>query len=102
MRNHQNVLMLAVMVALASMTAVAEEQTAHSKLADELPEVNVQADAPNEIRYKPKRASTATKTDADIMDIPQVVNVVPQQVLIDQQARSLDDAIKKCERYYHG
>lgn len=94
MRNHQKVLMLAVMGALASMTAVAEEQTAHSKLADELPEVNVQADAPNEIRYKPKRASTATKTDADIMDIPQVVNVVPQQVLIDQQARSLDDAIK--------
>lgn len=94
MRNHQSRLLLAVMVALASMSAVAEEQTSKSKQAEELPEVNVQAEAPNEIRYKPKRATTATKTDADIMDIPQVVNVVPQQVLVDQQARSLDDAVK--------
>lgn len=73
----------------ANMTAVyaAEEVV-------ELPEVQVQDVMPNEVGYKPKRATSATKTDADIMDIPQVVNVVPAQVLIDQQARSLDDAIK--------
>lgn len=61
---------------------------------EELPEVQVQAVTANEVGYKPKRATTATKTDADIMEIPQVVNVVPAQVLIDQQARSLDDALK--------
>jgi iron complex outermembrane recepter protein len=93
---HQKKLVIAVLVAIASMTATAEDQkwSGFTEEAEELPAVNVKADAPNEVRYKPKRATTATKTEADIMDIPQVVNVVPAQVLIDQQARSLDDAIK--------
>ena len=94
--HEQRIGMVAVLAALTSITAFAEDEinTGLANQAEELPEVNVQAEVPNEIRYKPKRATTATKTEADIMDIPQVVNVVPAQVLIDQQARSLDDAIK--------
>lgn len=94
--HHQKTLSIAVLVALTSMTAIAQEETQSELLseAEELPEVSVKAKPSNEIRYKPKRATTATKTETDIMDIPQVVNVVPQQVLVDQQARSLDDAIK--------
>ncbi len=90
------ILAIAVLAAICAMSAVAEEQTKTeaTEKAEELPEVKVQAASPAEIRYKPKRASTATKTDADIMEVPQVVNVVPAQVLIDQQARSLDDALK--------
>lgn len=93
---HQKTLSIAVLVALTSMTAIAKEEPQSELLseAEELPEVSVKAKPSNEIRYKPKRATTATKTETDIMDIPQVVNVVPQQVLVDQQARSLDDAIK--------
>ena len=92
----KRVLAVAVLVAITSMSAVAEEQTKieSAEEAEEMPEVKVQAVTPSEIRYKPKRATSATKTDADIMEIPQVVNVVPAQVLIDQQARSLDDALK--------
>jgi iron complex outermembrane receptor protein len=87
---------LAVALAVQTSAVLAKEQTNTETVenVEELQEVNVQAESPNEIRYKPKRATTATKTEADIMDIPQVVNVVPAQVLIDQQARSLDDAIK--------
>ena len=87
---------LAVALAVHTSVVLAEEQTNTESVenAEELQEVKVQAAAPNEIRYKPKRATTATKTAANIMEIPQVVNVVPAQVLIDQQARSLDDAIK--------
>jgi len=47
-----------------------------------------------EIGYQPKRASTATKTDADLMEVPQAINVVPKEVLRDQQVRTLDDALR--------
>ncbi len=105
MNVQQHKIMLAVMLALSSfsaMTAFAEdrkdteekEASVATDKADELPEVKVQAETPNEIGYKPKRASTATKTDADIIEVPQAISVVPAQVLIDQQARSLDDAMK--------
>lgn len=47
-----------------------------------------------ETGYQPKRASTATKTNAPLIEIPQAVNVVPQQVIIDQGARTLDDVLK--------
>jgi iron complex outermembrane receptor protein len=89
----QKAVRLAVLFSITSLSfgAIAAEE---AKVEKELPEVNVRAETPNEIRYKPKRATTATKSEADIMEIPQVVNVVPAQVLIDQQARSLDDALK--------
>jgi iron complex outermembrane receptor protein len=87
---------VAVLAAVTSMTAIAEEQknTGGTDKAVELPEVKVQAVMPSEIGYKPKRASTATKTDAEIMEVPQAINVVPAQVIVDQQARSLDDVMK--------
>ncbi len=44
--------------------------------------------------YSAPRSSTATKTDASNLEIPQAVNVVNAQILGDQQARSLDDALK--------
>lgn len=47
-----------------------------------------------EIGYQPKRASTATKIDADLMEVPQAINVVPIEVLRDQQVRTLDDALR--------
>ena len=92
----QKALVFSVISALASMSAMAQEQkdVEPTERGVELPEVKIRAVTPNEIRYKSKRAATATKTDVDIMDIPQVVNVVPAQVLVDQQARSLDDALK--------
>ncbi|MGD1851373.1 MAG: TonB-dependent siderophore receptor [Cyanophyceae cyanobacterium] len=39
-------------------------------------------------------ARTATRTDAAILDIPQSVQVVPQQVLEDQQILRVDDALR--------
>ena len=48
-------------------------------------------------REKPYAVDTsvsATKTDAPIMKVPQVVNVVPEQVLLDQQVQSLTEALR--------
>lgn len=60
--------------------------------AQTLPAVSVRADA--EEGYSPATSSTATKSTAPLRDIPQSVNVVPEQLLRDQAARSLQDALR--------
>ncbi|MBE9156978.1 TonB-dependent siderophore receptor [Nodosilinea sp. LEGE 06152] len=44
--------------------------------------------------YNPSSATTATRTDTPLRDIPQSIQVVPQQVLQDQQAYRLDEALR--------
>jgi iron complex outermembrane receptor protein len=44
--------------------------------------------------YAATQSSTATKTDAPILKTPYSVQVVPSQVLIDQQATRVEDAVK--------
>ncbi|ABW28387.1 TonB-dependent siderophore receptor [Acaryochloris marina] len=44
--------------------------------------------------YSVPDASTATRTDASILDTPQSVQVVPQDVLRDQQILRVDDALQ--------
>ncbi|WP_332776455.1 TonB-dependent receptor [Polaromonas sp.] len=44
--------------------------------------------------YSPATSSTATKGSAPLRDIPQSVNVVPGQLLRDQAAQSLEDALR--------
>ncbi|MGE8318537.1 MAG: TonB-dependent receptor [Comamonas sp.] len=44
--------------------------------------------------YNPPTATSATKVDAPLRDIPQTVNVVPQSLLRDQAAQSMEDVLK--------
>ncbi|MBE9112771.1 TonB-dependent siderophore receptor [Nodosilinea sp. LEGE 07298] len=44
--------------------------------------------------YNPSRASTATRTDTPLRDIPQSIQVVPRQVLEDRNVRSLFEAVE--------
>jgi catecholate siderophore receptor len=44
--------------------------------------------------YRMKAATTATKTDTPLRDIPQTVNVIPEQVIRDQAARSMQDVLR--------
>lgn len=60
--------------------------------AQSLPNVTVNAES--EVGYSPARGSSATKTTAPLRDIPQSINVVPQQLLRDQGARSMEDALR--------
>lgn len=69
--------------------ALCAAQTAHSQT---LPSVTVKSNA--EDVYSPASSSTATKGSAALRDIPQSVNVVPQQLLQDQGARSMQDALR--------
>ncbi|MDT4328291.1 TonB-dependent siderophore receptor [Methylomonas sp. MED-D] len=49
---------------------------------------------PNNANYNRAFASASTKTDTPLMDTPMTVQVVPRQVLSDQQAIRLEDAVK--------
>ena len=44
--------------------------------------------------YNPSSASTATRTDTPLRDIPQSIQVVPQQLIEDRQAETLTDALE--------
>jgi iron complex outermembrane receptor protein len=44
--------------------------------------------------YRIPKASTGTKTDTSLRDVPQAIQVIPQQVLQDQQVRRLNEALK--------
>jgi iron complex outermembrane recepter protein len=44
--------------------------------------------------YNPSNASTATRTDTPLRDIPQSIQVVPQQVLEDQGTTQISDALR--------
>lgn len=60
-----------------------------------LPAVTVSADAAgNETSYNPLVSSSATKGTAALRDIPQTVNVVGPELIEDQGARSLTDALR--------
>ena len=45
-------------------------------------------------RYAAPSATTATRTDTPLRDVPQSIQVIPQQVLEDQQVFRLDEALR--------
>ncbi len=52
--------------------------------------------------YAPSRASTATRTDTPLRDIPQSIQVVPQQVLEDQQVIRASEALQNVSGVQRG
>jgi iron complex outermembrane recepter protein len=61
---------------------------------DEEVEITVTAEREKETGYRVPNASTATRTDTPIRDIPQSIQIVPQQVLEDRQARRITDGLE--------
>lgn len=64
----------------------------HAVYSQTLPSITVKSNADD--GYSPATSSSATKGSAALRDIPQSVNVVPQQLLRDQGAHSMQDALK--------
>ncbi|OWW21762.1 TonB-dependent receptor [Noviherbaspirillum denitrificans] len=85
---------LALLAALA-VQQLAAPAFAQSKAAEaDLPEVKVKSSREAPPTYNPPTASSATKVEAPLRDIPQTVNVVPQTLLRDQGAKSMQDVMK--------
>lgn len=57
-----------------------------------LPEVKVRAT--QDAGYAPAASTSATKTNAPLRDVPQAVNVIAQQLMRDQAARSMQDVLR--------
>jgi iron complex outermembrane recepter protein len=74
---------LVLAVALGDADAIAEEDAIQVVVTGEQDE-----------GYNPSEASTATRTDTPLRDIPQSIQVIPQQVLEDRQPANLIDALR--------
>jgi len=77
---------------LALLVALAVQHPAFAQ--SNLPEVQVKSSREAPPTYNPPTASSATKIEAPLRDIPQTVNVVPQTLLRDQGANSMQDVMK--------
>ena len=45
-------------------------------------------------RYNSRHAETGTRFDKDLIDIPRTIDIIPEQLLLDQHARELEDVYK--------
>ena len=52
--------------------------------------------------YNPSSASTATRTDTPLRDIPQAIQVVPRQVIEDRGVRTVNDALETVPGFLDG
>ncbi|MGH8654673.1 MAG: TonB-dependent receptor plug domain-containing protein [Gammaproteobacteria bacterium] len=75
----------------SALTAAVTVAEAHTTV---LPEMTVTASPVDDTSYNVPNATTATRTDTPIFDTPVSVQVVPKQVLEDQQVIALKDALK--------
>jgi iron complex outermembrane recepter protein len=75
-----------VITSVPSTTTVTEEQD-----EDEV-EITVTGDRPN--LYRASNSTTATRTDTPLRDIPQSIQVVPQEVIKDQGITRITDAVR--------
>jgi iron complex outermembrane recepter protein len=57
-------------------------------------EIEIVVTGEREEGYRAPNASTATRTDTPIRDIPQSIQVVPQQVIQDQEVTRISDALR--------
>ena len=73
--------------------SIAPEGTTTEQQADEEIEVIATGEG-EEDNYAVPNATTATRTDTPLKDIPQSIQVVPQQVIEDQQATRLEDVLR--------
>ncbi|WP_343655381.1 TonB-dependent receptor [Paraburkholderia caribensis] len=58
-----------------------------------LPTVKVAATGIRAGSYRPPPEANVTRSDIPVIDTPQAIDIVPQQVLRDQRPRNLDDAL---------
>ncbi|WP_226067095.1 TonB-dependent siderophore receptor [Dickeya zeae] len=89
--------LLALLPLSLQATAASTDSTTPSETKKQEDTLVVNASTPatstGDTGYQPHNAVIGTRTDSRLLDIPQAVNVVPQQVLEDQAVRNLDDAL---------
>jgi catecholate siderophore receptor len=87
-------LALLVTLAVQHICTVGYAQAVAEQAEPTLPTVQVQGSRELPPTYNAPTATSATKIEAPLRDIPQTVNVVPNQLLRDQSATSMERALK--------
>jgi iron complex outermembrane receptor protein len=78
----------------AATVRVTEATTAPAQTESEEGEEEIVATGEQDPVYRPSTGTTATKTDTPLRDIPQSIQVVPQQVIKDQNITRVSEAIQ--------
>lgn len=86
-------LIIATSLASARPVLAQTAQAASTPADGTLPAIAVNA-ASEHTSYDTSRSNTATKTSMSLMDVPQTVNVIPRSLIDDQNATSLQDALR--------
>jgi catecholate siderophore receptor len=94
MNIHRTPLSLLVAVALQSMAGLAGAQSNPASSTATLDTIQVTGAAAENTLYNQPTATSATRIDAPLRDVPQTVNVIPAQVLRDQAAQSLESVLR--------
>ena len=71
-----------------------QEEAAPDETESEEDEILIEAESENSERYIRRKAPGVIKSNADLMNTPQSVQIVPKQVIRDQQARTLEEAAR--------
>ena len=85
---------LAVSLALALFPAHAQTQAEGTALAMAVDLEKVVVIGKVDYRYVQKRTGTATRTDTDLIDVPQAITVVTQDLIQDLAIQSMADAVR--------
>ncbi|HIE4389659.1 TPA: TonB-dependent siderophore receptor [Serratia liquefaciens] len=80
------------LAACASAPAIGADKTAEKEPGETLVVVG-QASAKGVQSYQPLTSVTGTRTETSLLNVPQAIDVVPQQVITDQAVSSLDEAL---------
>jgi iron complex outermembrane recepter protein len=73
--------------------SVTTDGTTTTQTPDEEIEIIATGEAEEE-RYNPSNASTATRTDTPLRDVPQSIQIIPQKVIEDQGITRIGDALR--------
>ena len=82
--------------------SITPESTTAEQEPDEEIEIIATGQAEDEDSYVVEDATTATRTDTPIKDIPQSIQIVPQQVIEDQQAINLTEITRNVSGVFEG
>lgn len=85
---------LALLLATICLPSPALAQSAGDTATDEQPATEIVVTAERERGYTSRKQSGGTFGEADTLDTPYSITVIPQELLIDQQVRSLGDIVR--------
>ena len=82
-----------VRIAFGGLRDIADVGGGESRAAEESLVVVGRKDADGVLSYQPLTSVTGTRSETNLLNVPQAIDVVPQQVITDQAVSSLDEAL---------